>query len=76
MEVTGKGAKKKKSFKHKKGSTKRRSFKIDFEENRFLKDGKPFQFISGEMHYFRIPQCFWMDRFSKMKHAGLNTVST
>jgi len=55
---------------------KKRTFQIDFEENRFLKDGKPFRFISGDMHYFRIPRCYWTDRFAKMKHAGLNTVAT
>lgn len=55
---------------------KKKSFKIAFEGNRFLKDGQPFQFISGDMHYFRIPRPHWMDRFTKMKHAGLNTVAT
>ena len=64
------------SKKKKKGLICRKSFQIDFEENRFLKDGKPFRFISGDMHYFRIPLCYWMDRFMKMKHAGLNTVAT
>ena len=72
MGVTGHGRSKKK-----KGSIRqKKSFKIDFEENRFLKDGQPFQFISGDMHYFRIPRCHWMDRITKMKHAGLNTVAT
>ena len=55
---------------------KRRTFKIDFERNRFLKDGKPFLLISGEMHYFRTPKFYWLDRFLKMKHAGLNAVAT
>lgn len=62
--------------KKKKGVICKKSFQIDFEENRFLKDGKPFLIISGDMHYFRIPRCYWMDRFAKMKHAGLNTVTT
>lgn len=62
--------------KKKKGLIHKKSFKIDFEENVFLKDGRPFQFISGDMHYFRIPRSYWMDRFTKMKHAGLNTVAT
>ena len=64
------------SKRKKKGCICKKSFRIDFEENRFLKDGKPFRFISGDMHYFRIPRCSWMDRFAKMKHAGLNTVAT
>lgn len=70
MGMNGRRSKKKKELICKK------SFQIDFEENRFLKDGKPFQFISGDMHYFRIPRCYWMDRFAKMRHAGLNTVAT
>lgn len=42
----------------------------------FLLDGKPFQIISGELQYTRIPLEYWRDRL-KMAHAmGLNTVST
>ena len=68
--------KSKKDSKPTKKLMKRRTFKIDFERNRFLKDGKPFLLISGEMHYFRTPKFYWLDRFLKMKHAGLNTVAT
>ena len=68
--------KRKKDSKSTKKLMKRRTFKIDFERNRFLKDGKPFLLISGEMHYFRTPKFYWLDRFLKMKHAGLNTVAT
>lgn len=75
VDITGKKSKKKKNSSHKKAFIKRRSFKIDFEKNRFLKDGKPFQFISGDMHYFRLTRCDWMDRFTEMKYAGLNTVA-
>ncbi|XP_028397866.1 beta-galactosidase-like [Dendronephthya gigantea] len=53
-----------------------RSFTIDYENNVFLKDGKPFQYISGGIHYFRIPRVYWKDRLMKMKAAGLNTVQT
>lgn len=53
-----------------------RSFVIDYENNRFLKDEKPFRFIAGTMHYFRAPSRFWRDRLYKMKAAGLNTVDT
>jgi len=42
----------------------------------FLLDGKPFQIISGEMHYPRIPREYWRDRFKKAKAMGLNTVCT
>jgi len=42
----------------------------------FLLDGKPFQVLSGEMHYARIPRACWRDRLKKLKAMGLNTVST
>lgn len=44
--------------------------------NQFLLDGKPFQIISGEMHFQRIPDQYWKDRLLKIKAMGLNTVST
>lgn len=42
----------------------------------FLFDGKPYQIISGEMHYPRIPRADWRDRFKKARAMGLNTVTT
>ena len=54
----------------------RRSFQIDYENNCFLKDGKPFRYISGSMHYFRVPRYYWEDRLMKMRAAGLNAVET
>ncbi len=42
----------------------------------FLKDGKPYQIISGEMHYVRIPRAYWRDRLRKAKAIGLNTITT
>ena len=45
-------------------------------ERVFLLDGKPFQIISGEMHYSRIPRAYWHDRLRKARAMGLNTVST
>lgn len=53
-----------------------RSFFIDYENDCFLMDGQPFRYISGSMHYFRVPQEHWDDRFAKMKAAGLNAVQT
>ena len=41
-----------------------------------LLNGKPFQIISGEMHYTRIPRAYWRDRFRMAKAMGLNTVTT
>ena len=42
----------------------------------FLLDGKPFQVISGEMHYTRIPREYWRDRLRKARAMGLNTITT
>lgn len=43
---------------------------------RFLLDGKPYQIISGEMHYPRIPRAYWRDRLRKARAMGLNTITT
>uniref|UniRef100_A0A8D3E1H5 Galactosidase, beta 1-like n=1 Tax=Scophthalmus maximus TaxID=52904 RepID=A0A8D3E1H5_SCOMX len=51
-----------------------RSFSIDYKNNCFLKDGKPFQYISGSIHYSRVPQQYWKDRLVKMYMAGLNAI--
>ncbi|XP_042145877.1 beta-galactosidase [Ixodes scapularis] len=58
------------------GQQHRRSFVIDYENNRFLKDGEPFQIISGSMHYYRTLPEQWEERLATMKTAGLNTVQT
>ncbi len=42
----------------------------------FLLNGKPFQIISGSMHYARIPRAYWRDRLRMAKAMGLNTVTT
>ncbi len=42
----------------------------------FLLDGKPFQVISGEMHYPRIPRAYWRTRLRMAKAMGLNTITT
>lgn len=44
--------------------------------NQFVLDGRPFQIISGEMHYARIPREYWRDRLKKARAMGLNTIST
>ena len=45
-------------------------------DGQFLLNGKPFQIISGEMHYARIPRAYWRDRFRMAKAMGLNAVTT
>ncbi|VDP95715.1 unnamed protein product [Echinostoma caproni] len=51
-----------------------RSFVVDKEQKIFRKDGKPFQYISGSIHYFRIPVEYWDDRLEKMRAAGLDAI--
>ncbi|MEZ2443842.1 beta-galactosidase family protein [Chitinophaga sp. RCC_12] len=45
-------------------------------DSAFLLDGKPFQMISGEIHYLRVPRESWRDRLKMAKAMGLNTVGT
>ena len=53
-----------------------RSFTVDYKNDRFLKDGEPFRYISGSIHYCRIPSSLWEDRLKKMSAAGLNAIQT
>lgn len=54
----------------------RRSFSVDYQNDCFEKDGKPFRYISGSIHYSRIPRVYWKDRLLKMYMAGLNAIQT
>lgn len=49
---------------------------LEMKNRKFYLDGKPFHIYSGAMHYFRIPEEYWLDRLLKLKAAGLNTVET
>ena len=40
-------------------STSAPSFSIDFTNDTFLKDGKPFRYVSGSIHHYRIPREYW-----------------
>uniref|UniRef100_A0A8C3TSR3 Galactosidase beta 1 like n=1 Tax=Catharus ustulatus TaxID=91951 RepID=A0A8C3TSR3_CATUS len=51
-----------------------RSFQLDYEHNCFRKDGAPFRYISGSIHYARVPRPAWRDRLLKMYLSGLSTV--
>ncbi|XP_072880344.1 beta-galactosidase [Hemitrygon akajei] len=53
-----------------------RTFQIDYDKDCFLKDGKHFRYISGSLHYSRVPRFYWKDRLMKMYMAGLNAVQT
>lgn len=45
-------------------------------ESDFLLDGRPFQVISGALHYFRMHPDHWSDRIEKARLMGLNTIET
>ncbi|XP_030065111.1 LOW QUALITY PROTEIN: beta-galactosidase-like [Microcaecilia unicolor] len=51
-----------------------RTFEIDYNSNCFRKDGQPFRYISGSIHYSRVPRFYWKDRLLKMKMAGLDAI--
>ena len=42
----------------------------------FMREGKPYQIISGDMHFQRIPREYWTDRLRKARAMGLNTITT
>src|SRR5665213_1823993 len=46
------------------------------KNGKLLLDGQPYQVLSGEMHYARIPRAYWRDRLKMAKAMGLNTIST
>lgn len=45
-------------------------------DSAFLLDGKPFQMISGEIHYPRVPREAWRARMKMARAMGLNTIGT
>jgi beta-galactosidase len=53
-----------------------RTFSVDYKKNQFLKDGKPFRYIAGDLAYFKVPSVLWKDRMIKYKAAGLNAIQT
>ncbi|NXQ53189.1 GLB1L protein, partial [Anthoscopus minutus] len=59
---------------HTQASPLARSFQLDYEHNCFRKDGAPFRYISGSIHYARVPRPAWRDRLLKMYMSGLSTV--
>lgn len=53
-----------------------RSFRINYETNKFELDGHEFQYVSGSFHYFRALPDVWEDRLKVMRAAGLNAIDT
>ncbi len=45
-------------------------------DSAFVLDGRPFQIISGELHFQRIPRAYWEQRLRMAKAMGLNTIAT
>ncbi len=56
------------------GQTSGHTFGV--QGDHFALDGKPFQIISGEMHYARVPRAYWRQRLRMAKAMGLNTITT
>ena len=54
--------------------SKKHSFALG--NSAFLLDGSPFQMISGEIHYPRVPREAWRARMKMAKAMGLNTIGT
>ncbi|CAI2357331.1 unnamed protein product [Caenorhabditis sp. 36 PRJEB53466] len=51
------------------------SFQIDKTNSQFLLDGEPFQYLAGEIHYFRIPHQKWDDRLKRVRALGFNAIT-
>lgn len=52
------------------------TIEVDNTNNVFLLDGKPFKYVGGSIHYFRLPNEYWRDRLRRIKLLGFNVVST
>ena len=50
--------------------------RLTYDREQFLLDGKPFRFISGTIHYFRVVPDYWEDRLKKLRACGFNAVET
>jgi beta-galactosidase len=53
-----------------------RTHTFGVQRDHFALNGKPFQIISGEMHYPRIPRAYWRQELRLAKAMGLNTITT
>lgn len=58
------------------GATAQEQHSFTIQGGQFELDGKPFQILSGEMHYARIPRAYWRQRMKMAKAMGLNTIAT
>lgn len=51
-------------------------FYVDYSKGTLVKDGKPFRYISGSLHYSRVPHEYWADRLRRFSAMGLDAVQT
>ncbi len=49
---------------------------LTVRNGKFFLNAQPYQILSGEIHYARIPRAYWRDRLKMAKAMGLNTIST
>ena len=49
---------------------------FELDAPNFLLNGKPFQLISGEIHYARVPKKYWRHRIQMAKAMGCNAIAT
>ncbi|KGN59817.1 beta-galactosidase 17 [Cucumis sativus] len=61
---------------HRSNFNKVHTRKFEIDDDMFWKDGKPFQIIGGDLHYFRTLPEYWEDRLLRAKALGLNTIQT
>jgi beta-galactosidase len=47
---------------------------VTVASGQFMRDGKPYEILSGEIHYARVPRDYWRDRLRKIRAMGLNTI--
>lgn len=57
-------------------SSAQRTSQFSTKGSQFIRNGKPYQVISAELHYVRIPRAYWRDRLRKARAMGLNTITT
>ena len=50
------------------------TFTVDYTNHQFLKDGKPFRYLSGSIHYMRVHPGLWNDRLQRIRALGLNAI--
>lgn len=48
--------------------------RLNCERDEFELDGRPFRYVAGELHYFRVPRALWQDRLYRVRALGMNVV--